>query len=175
MANRHLHYFHVVMQPLRNGVGVIDGHVTMALDVTERKLARVELESARRAAEAANRAKDEFLAMLGHELEKPASSDRLGARVDGLGTGGPAFTSPRRDRAPSPAPHAPGRRSPGRVACRQGANRAEHRASPSCPRWSLVRSRARPRSSSSKSANCKSPFRSLAYSSTWTCRGWLKC
>jgi len=67
----HLHYFHVVMQPLRNGVGVIDGHVTMALDVTERKLSRLELESARRAAEAANRAKDEFLAMLGHELRNP--------------------------------------------------------------------------------------------------------
>src|SRR6478735_5612492 len=66
-----LHYFHVVMQPLRNAAGVIDGHVTMALDVTERKLARVELEGARRAAEAANRAKDEFLAMLGHELRNP--------------------------------------------------------------------------------------------------------
>src|SRR6478735_2814577 len=67
----HLHYFHVVMQPLRNAAGIIDGHVTMALDVTERKLARSELESARRAAEAANRAKDEFLAMLGHELRNP--------------------------------------------------------------------------------------------------------
>jgi CheY-like chemotaxis protein len=39
--------------------------------VTEKILARVELESARRAAEAANRAKDEFLAMLGHELRNP--------------------------------------------------------------------------------------------------------
>ncbi|HEX2673161.1 MAG TPA: GAF domain-containing protein [Polyangiaceae bacterium] len=67
----HLYYFHVVMQPLRNAFGDIDGHVTMALDVTERKLARVELESARRAAEAASRAKDEFLAMLGHELRNP--------------------------------------------------------------------------------------------------------
>lgn len=67
----HLHYFHVVMQPLRNAAGVIDGHVTMALDVTERKRSRLELEDARRAAEAANRAKDEFLAMLGHELRNP--------------------------------------------------------------------------------------------------------
>src|SRR6478735_7118300 len=40
----HLHYFHVVMQPLRNAAGIIDGHVTMALDVTERKLSRLALE-----------------------------------------------------------------------------------------------------------------------------------
>jgi signal transduction histidine kinase/GAF domain-containing protein/ActR/RegA family two-component response regulator len=67
----HSHFFHVVMQPLRNESGGIDGHVTMAIDVTEQVLTRLDLETARRDAEAASRAKDDFLAMLGHELRNP--------------------------------------------------------------------------------------------------------
>jgi signal transduction histidine kinase len=70
-AQARTHYFHVALQPLVSETGAIDGHVTMALDVTEQVLSRTEIESARRAAETANRAKDEFLAMLGHELRNP--------------------------------------------------------------------------------------------------------
>ena len=44
--------------------GAIDGVAAVAYDVTD-------LANARQAAEAANRAKDEFLAMLGHELRNP--------------------------------------------------------------------------------------------------------
>ncbi len=40
-------------------------------DVTDRRNAELALEAARRAADSANRAKDEFLAMLGHELRNP--------------------------------------------------------------------------------------------------------
>ncbi len=65
------HYFHVVLHPLVADTGAIEGHVTMALDVTAQVMAQSELESARTEAVAANRAKDEFLAMLGHELRNP--------------------------------------------------------------------------------------------------------
>ncbi|HEY2030366.1 MAG TPA: ATP-binding protein [Myxococcales bacterium] len=42
-------------------------------DITDRKLAEEREHAARREAEAANKAKDEFLAMLGHELRNPLS------------------------------------------------------------------------------------------------------
>jgi signal transduction histidine kinase len=58
--------FNVVYQPMRNQDGRIDGIAVLALDVTE-------VVNARREAEAANFAKDEFLAMLGHELRSPLS------------------------------------------------------------------------------------------------------
>ena len=58
------HFFDVVYQPLRDATGEIDGIAAVAFEVSE--LAR-----ARREAEEASRAKDEFLAMLGHELRNP--------------------------------------------------------------------------------------------------------
>jgi signal transduction histidine kinase len=57
-------YFKFVYQPMPGASGEIDGIAVVATDVTE-------LASARRDAEAASRAKDEFLAMLGHELRNP--------------------------------------------------------------------------------------------------------
>jgi signal transduction histidine kinase/ActR/RegA family two-component response regulator len=56
-------FFDFVYQPLAEG-GVVTGIAVACFEVTE--LAR-----ARRDAETANRAKDEFLAMLGHELRNP--------------------------------------------------------------------------------------------------------
>ncbi len=64
-------YLSFVYTPLRNARDEIDGILVIASDVTEQVRARKELSGLREAAEAANRAKDEFLAMLGHELRNP--------------------------------------------------------------------------------------------------------
>ena len=58
------HYFDFVFQPLVDETGRVDGIAAVGYDVTE-------LSKARQEAEVANRAKDEFLAMLGHELRNP--------------------------------------------------------------------------------------------------------
>lgn len=78
-------YYNWVAQPTRTTEGIVDGVMIFAVDVTEQVRARQrveqartleqtlrsEAEAARRVAEAASRAKDEFLAMLGHELRNP--------------------------------------------------------------------------------------------------------
>jgi|RhiMetdeSRZDD1v2_1073273.scaffolds.fasta_scaffold26746_5 PAS domain S-box-containing protein len=51
-----------------------DSRVGIGLDVTERKRHEADMQAARTAAESANRAKDEFIAMLGHELRNPLSA-----------------------------------------------------------------------------------------------------
>ena len=56
--------FDFVYQPLIDDDGRTEGVAMVAFEVTE-------LANAKRAADAANRAKDEFLAMLGHELRNP--------------------------------------------------------------------------------------------------------
>jgi len=57
-------FFDFTYQPQVDGEGRVRGIAVVAMDVTE-------LTIARRQAESANRAKDEFLAMLGHELRNP--------------------------------------------------------------------------------------------------------
>ena len=57
-------YWDFIYQPLRGPGGAIDGIAIVASEVTELVLAR-------QRAESANRAKDEFIAMLGHELRNP--------------------------------------------------------------------------------------------------------
>ncbi|MDI3286853.1 ATP-binding protein [Polyangium sp. 15x6] len=78
-------YFSFNLCPVRGAFGEPDGLLCVAVDVTERVRARKRLEEAmkergellvreqeaRRQAESANRSKDEFLAMLGHELRNP--------------------------------------------------------------------------------------------------------
>ena len=66
-------YFNFVYSPFRTAEGKIEGIFIIASDVTEQVLARNQLDDLREAAESANRAKDEFLAMLGHELRNPLS------------------------------------------------------------------------------------------------------
>jgi PAS domain S-box-containing protein len=57
--------------PKRNGQGEVDGVLVSGWDVTEQVTARQHVDGLRRAAEEANRSKDEFLAMLGHEMRNP--------------------------------------------------------------------------------------------------------
>ena len=73
----------LTVSPIRDGHGGIVGASKIARDITERKRLAAQrdemlhiAESAREEAEAANRAKDEFLAMLGHELRNPLSAVR---------------------------------------------------------------------------------------------------
>jgi signal transduction histidine kinase/DNA-binding response OmpR family regulator len=64
-------YFNFVYAPLRGVDGAIEGILVIAFDVTDEVRARDEVEQLRSIAEEANRTKDEFLAILGHELRNP--------------------------------------------------------------------------------------------------------
>ena len=66
-----LEYYNYVFSPLRSIEGRIEGVLIDAFSVTEEVIARQEMGRLRAEAESANRMKDAFLAMLGHELRNP--------------------------------------------------------------------------------------------------------
>jgi PAS domain S-box-containing protein len=66
-------FFNFLYAPLRDGTGKVDGVLVVAFDITQEVASRTEIERLKSAAESANRMKDEFLAMLGHELRNPLS------------------------------------------------------------------------------------------------------
>jgi len=64
-------YFNFVYAPLRGLDDAIEGVLAIAFDVTDEVTSRNAMNELRAAAEAANTTKDQFLAMLGHELRNP--------------------------------------------------------------------------------------------------------
>jgi signal transduction histidine kinase/DNA-binding response OmpR family regulator len=64
-------YWKLTLNPLRNRAGTVEGLIAVVINVTDSVRARRVMSEARAKAEAANRTKDEFLAMLGHELRNP--------------------------------------------------------------------------------------------------------
>jgi signal transduction histidine kinase/ActR/RegA family two-component response regulator len=64
-------FLNFVYAPLRGVDDQIEGVLVIAFDVTDEVTARDQMNQLRAAAETASRTKDEFLAMLGHELRNP--------------------------------------------------------------------------------------------------------
>jgi signal transduction histidine kinase len=84
-----------VYAPLRNGGSHVDRVMAVCTEITEQVRYRNELSAAREEAEAANRAKDEFLAMLGHELRNPLSPILTALQLIGLRDAGDGFVRER--------------------------------------------------------------------------------
>ena len=88
-------YFKFSLEPLRDSRGDVYGMIAMCIDTSEQVRARRLLEKTNQEREAllleleaANRAKDEFLAMLGHELRNPLSPITTALELMKLRAGG---------------------------------------------------------------------------------------
>jgi len=82
-------FYNFVNQPIRETDGSVSGICVHAVDVTEMVQARRDAETARAAAENANRAKGDFLASMSHELRTPLNAIGGHVQLVELGVYGP--------------------------------------------------------------------------------------
>jgi PAS domain S-box-containing protein len=71
-----------IVRPLVSHEGQVEGFIKVLQDLTGRRQLEESLEEAKHSAEEANRAKDEFIAVLSHELRSPLTP--ISIAVDGL-------------------------------------------------------------------------------------------
>lgn len=77
-------FFRVAWEPVFDVQGEVTGVMSIGVELTEQVRLREQLEVSERKAVDANRAKDEFLAMLGHELRNPLAPMRTALELINL-------------------------------------------------------------------------------------------
>ena len=83
------HFINFVYQPILDSSGKAIGVFAHGVDVTTQVRARAEVEAAREAAEAANTAKSQFLAVMSHELRTPLNAVLGYTELMEMGIAGP--------------------------------------------------------------------------------------
>lgn len=76
-----VHVYDVFVEPLRDAAGGVIGVTSSSFDVTERVLAEEALEAANASLREGSRRKDDFLAMLAHELRNPMAPIQSGIDI----------------------------------------------------------------------------------------------
>ncbi len=88
-------FFNLVYQPIVETDGSMRGIFVQAIDVTDQIRAQLDAESARMAAEEANRAKSKFLAAMSHELRTPLNAIAGHVQLIEMGIHGPVTEAQR--------------------------------------------------------------------------------